>query len=200
VKSFAIGCYEVTFQEYDRFCETTRSYDNGWGRGRRPVINVYWKDAIAYTEWLSNQTDRTYRLPTEKEWEYAARAGTETKYWWGNSIGDNRAVCGDCGAQWGWDVERKTASVESFNPNSFKIYDTVGNVWEWTCSEYSDRYAWKKLRCVDKSQFSSKLFTIRGGAWDESPKNVRAACRRGRRSVERSESIGFRVVRELKDN
>ncbi|MEN8220290.1 MAG: SUMF1/EgtB/PvdO family nonheme iron enzyme [Pseudomonadota bacterium] len=87
-QGFAMGRYEVTFAEYDKFAEATgreKPSDLGWGRGNRPVINVSWHDAVAYTQWLSQQTGKKYRLPTEAEWEYAARAGTETKYWWGNT-------------------------------------------------------------------------------------------------------------------
>ena len=85
IAAFAMGRYEVSFDEYDRFADATgrqRPNDRGWGRGRRPVINVSWKDATAYTGWLSQQTGYDYRLPSEAEWEYAARAGSEMKYWW----------------------------------------------------------------------------------------------------------------------
>ena len=94
VNKFAMGRYEVTFAEYDQFAQATgrkKPNDQGWGPGNRPVINVSWDDATAYTEWLSQQTGQSYRLPTEAEWEYAARAGSETKYWWGNKIGSNKA-------------------------------------------------------------------------------------------------------------
>ena len=103
VESFEISKYEVTFEEYDRFTAATgrpRADDEGWGRGRRPVINVSWEYAVAYVEWLSAQTGKRYRLPSEAEWEYAVRAGTETAYSWGNEIGRNRANCYDCGSQW----------------------------------------------------------------------------------------------------
>ena len=103
VESFEISKYEVTFEEYDRFTAATgrpRADDEGWGRGRRPVINVSWEYAVAYVGWLSAQTGKRYRLPSEAEWEYAVRAGTETAYSWGNEIGRNRANCYDCGSQW----------------------------------------------------------------------------------------------------
>lgn len=99
-KAFAIGKHEVTFEEYDRFCEATgraKPADEGWGRGQWPVINVSWHDAMAYAAWLSAQTGHRYRLPTEAEWEFAARAGTSTAYWWGNTAGQNNANCKGCG-------------------------------------------------------------------------------------------------------
>ena len=96
--SFVIGQYPVTFEEYDRFCTATnreKPSDSGWGRDGRPVINVSWHDAMEYAEWLSiaRLYRQRYRLPTEAEWEYAARAGTQTAYWWGNEVGYNQANC-----------------------------------------------------------------------------------------------------------
>jgi formylglycine-generating enzyme required for sulfatase activity len=131
VDRFAMGRYEVTFAEYDKFAQATgreKPSDEGWGRGNRPVINVSWHEATAYAKWLSQQTGQQYRLPTEAEWEYAARAGKTTKYWWGNQIGSNKANCSNssCG-----DRLKYTAPVGSFAPNPFKLYDTAGNVWEW---------------------------------------------------------------------
>ena len=103
IRSFELSKYEVTFEEYARFTAATGrrpASDRGWGRGRRPVIDVSWEDAVAYTEWLSAYTGKRYRLPSEAEWEYAARAGTTTKYSWGNEIGRGRANCDGCGSQW----------------------------------------------------------------------------------------------------
>ena len=100
---FAMGRHPVTFREYDRYCEATgrnKPDDLGWGRLNRPVINVSWQEAADYAAWLSQQTGKVYRLPSEAEWEYAARAGTETAYWWGDDIGVNRANCRDSGSQW----------------------------------------------------------------------------------------------------
>ena len=106
-KPFAIGRYPITFDEYDRFASATnRSLpnDQGWGRGRQPAINVSWDDAVEYVKWLSQQTGKPYRLPTEAEWEYATRAGTETNYWWGNEMKSGIANCNEGDTRW---VENK---------------------------------------------------------------------------------------------
>ena len=164
-KPFALGKYPVTFEDYDRFAkapERGKPGDEGWGRGRRPVINVSWKDAAAYAEWLSEQTGKRYRLPSEAEWEYAARAGTTTAYWWGNEIGQNRANCDGCGSQWD---NKQTAPVGSFKPNAFGLYDTAGNVWEWVQDCWNENYAgaptdgsaWEEGDCSQR--------VLRGGAW-----------------------------------
>jgi formylglycine-generating enzyme required for sulfatase activity len=197
VSRFAMGRYEVTFAEYDKFAQATgreKPSDSGWGRGNRPVIDVSWHDATAYTEWLSQQTGEQYRLPTEAEWEYAARAGTETKYWWGNDIGENRANCygNYCG-----DSFEYTALVGSFQPNRFGLYDTVGNVREWTCSEYENKYKGKEKQCLSKNHVSSVNLVARSGSWGTIAMWVRAASR-NRNSAEptyRYSLLGFRVAR-----
>lgn len=128
IKRFAIGRYEVTFDEYQQFSGATGRQlpDNlAWGPGR-PVMNVSWQDAVEYTKWLSEQTGKRYRLPTEAEWEYAARGGKETTYWWGNDFIKDMANCTVCENLW-----EKAAPVGSFKPNPFGLYDTSGNVWEW---------------------------------------------------------------------
>jgi formylglycine-generating enzyme required for sulfatase activity len=202
MEKFAVSRYEITFKEYDLFCENTshrKPGDNDWGRGDRPVINVSLEDAIEYTKWLTEQIkDKKYeyRLPTEAEWEYMARAGTNTNYWWGNEIGKNNACCGGCGAEWGWDAKEKmTAPVGSFGANQFGIYDTVGNVWEWTCSEYTDTYIGKEKECLEEFITGSEAVVIRGGAWDENAKNCRVSLRSPGYPGERSQYIGFRVIR-----
>jgi formylglycine-generating enzyme required for sulfatase activity len=200
VKGIAVGRYEITFEEYDLFCNKKggkKPDDNGWGRGKQPVIYVSWEDAVAYTKWLSEQTGYTYRLATEAEWEYFARAGTKTKYWWGNEIGEGNANCDDCSANWGGNSERKTNTVGLFKDNPFGIFDTVGNVWEWTCSEYTDTYIGNETKCLDKITTGGEAVVLRGGAWDETPKNCRVSHRKVGYPGERSQYIGFRVVREL---
>ena len=196
IEPFAMGQYEVTFAEYDKFAQATgrkKPDDRGWGRENRPVINVSWHDAVAYNEWLSEQTGKQYRLPTEAEWEYAARAGTETKYWWGNEIGENKANCNGCGSQWDYE---QTAPVGSFSPNPFGLYDTVGNVWEWVADSWHENYTnapndggiW-----VEGADDSYRV--LRGGSWDYFPVLARAAFRLGSNSFDRYDFFGFRVVR-----
>jgi formylglycine-generating enzyme required for sulfatase activity len=194
VNRFAIGRYEVTFAEYDLFATATgrkKPNDNGWGRGKRPVINVSWEDAIAYAKWLSQQTGKQYRLPTEAEWEYSARAGTTTAYWWGNQVESNRANCDGCGSYWDND---RTAEVGSFSPNPFGLYDTVGNVGEWLCSAYEYKYKGKEQQCLNKNR--SEFRVIRGGFWNTSPNNVRAASRSGNPVIYYSNRVGFRLARD----
>ena len=194
MRRFAISRYEITFAEYDIFVKATGAKspdDAGWGRGNRPVINVSWKEATIYTEWLSRETGKEYRLPTEAEWEYAARAETDTNYWWGNEIGHNLANCENCGSYWS---NRKTASVGSFSANLFKLYDTVGNVYEWTCSEYEQKYTGREQRCLSKHN-TTALRTIRGGSWYSNSRFARATNRYRFSRNYRDNNIGFRVVR-----
>ena len=139
-KPFAVSKFELTFEEWDTCvangdCADAR--DMRWGRGEQPVINVSWEDAQRYVAWLSKVTGKPYRLLTEAEYEYAARAGTQTAYPWGDDIGKNNANCATCDSEWDW---KRTAPVGSFAPNSFGLYDMVGNVWEWTDDCYHDNY------------------------------------------------------------
>ena len=142
IDSFALSKYEVTFEEFDAFLRATQhrkflTDDEDWGRGRRPVIHVTWYDASAYAAWLSSQTGKRYRLPTEAEWEYAARAETETMYSWGNDIDVNRANCDGCAGQWD---NAKTAPVGSFEANGWGLHDMHGNVREWVQDCWNESY------------------------------------------------------------
>ncbi len=191
LERFAMGRYEVSFAEYDRFAQATsrnKPNDEGKGRENRPVINVSWEEATAYTVWLSQETEQKYRLPTEAEWEYAARGGTETKYWWGNEIGFNQANCWNrsCGDSFDF-----TATVGSFLPNQFSLYDTVGNVWEWTCSAYNKKYQGDETKCAQ----TATSFTLRGGSWDNSGWRARAASRIRTGAYGGNKSTGFRIVK-----
>src|SRR5512132_2381056 len=141
-RRFAIGPYPVTFDEYDHFCAVTlraKPADEGWGRGRRPVINVSWKDAKAYVSWLSQHTGKPYRLPSEAEWEYAARAGTTTRYTFGDAVTPKYANYSE--SEFGkttevWPSWRCTAAT----PNAWGLHDMHGNVWEWVEDVYHDSY------------------------------------------------------------
>ncbi|MBI3515706.1 MAG: SUMF1/EgtB/PvdO family nonheme iron enzyme, partial [Proteobacteria bacterium] len=131
----AVGKFHVTRGEYGRFVrETGGRGDTSWQQtgfaqdDRHPAVNVSWEDAQAYAQWLARKTGRGYRLPTEAEWEYAARAGTTTRYSWGNDIGRGNAVCDGCGSQWD---DKSTAPVGSFSPNPFGLHDMHGNAWQW---------------------------------------------------------------------
>jgi len=196
VKSFAMGKYEVTFEEYDKFCEATRRSkpdDEGWGRGKRPVINVTWNDAKAYVNWLSEQTGKNYQLPSEAQWEYACRAGTTTKYWWGNEIGKNNANCRSCGSQWD---DKQTAPVGSFKPNPFGLYDISGNVWEWLEDKWHDSYNGAP---VDGSAWmsggDSSNHLLRGGSWIDDGDSVRCANRNWVDASYGYYDRGFRISR-----
>jgi len=153
-----------------------------------PITGVSWKDAVAYGEWLSKKTGKTYRLPTEAEWEYAARAGSTTKYWWGDNLGSNKANCDGCGSQWD---NKQTAPVGSFSPNGFGLYDTVGNVWEWTCSEYDAYSEGKQTQC---NQSVTGQRVLRGGSWDYGASGVRSAFRLNFDTTDRGGSLGFRLI------
>ena len=204
----AMGRYEVTFAEYDRFVSATSGVDipddEGWGRGSRPVINVSQEDAKAYAAWLSAQTGKTYRLPTEAEWEYAARAGTRTRYSWGDNIGRYRANCDGCGGfvdnLWDdiWD-NYQTAPVGSFAANAFGLFDMHGNVWEWVEDCYVDSYAGAPIDGSARSSGcgSDVRAVVRGGSWTSYPRFLRAAYRGGYWPSDRFYFLGFRLVQDL---
>jgi len=196
VKSFAMGRYPITFAEYDRFCEADnrkKPNDEGWGRDNRPVIHVSWDDAVAYLNWLIAQTGKSYRLPSEAEWEYAARAGTDTDYWWGNKIGQNRANCDNSGSEWS---NKQTAPVGSFEPNPFGLYDTAGNVWEWCADGWHENYEGAP---TDGSVWEGdgSLFVLRGGSWISDAVWLRSSIRNGIQRTFRNSNYGARLSRIL---
>ena len=197
VKKFAVSQFEITFDQYQAFAGAalrTVPDDSQWGRGSRPAIHVSWYDAVAYTKWLSAETGANYRLPTEAEWEYAGRAGTNTKYSWGDDIVDGMANCDGCND--GSTVE-KTTEVGQFKPNPWHLYDIHGNVWEWTLDCWNRTYgsapqdgsAWTTGDCARR--------VVRGGSWIVSPYFVRSATRNFFSAENRVSLVGFRVVREL---
>jgi formylglycine-generating enzyme required for sulfatase activity len=192
---FAVGKFDVTFAEWDA-CVSVRGCPSraasGWGRDKQPVIFVSWDDAKVYAAWLSMMTGKGYRLLTEAEWEYAARAGTTTVYFWGDEIGKGNANCNDCGSRWGG---LQPSPVGSFKPNAFGLYDMVGNVFQWVEDCYSN-YGGAP---TDGSAIGGECDyrVIRGGAWDNAGKDLRSAGRRGTAPDLRSDGLGFRVGRTL---
>lgn len=200
VEDFYLAKYELSFAEYQRFAEATgydEPDDHGWGRGRLPVIEVSWFDAVAYVEWLSKQTGKQYRLPTEAEWEYAARAGTQTAYWWGEQATHDSANYGldfCCGSySEGADRWDYTAPVGSFAANPFGLYDTAGNVSEWVCSEYQFEYQGSETKCPNPGRAHAPV--IRGGSWYHGPAGIRSAVRDGFPAHYRHVGLGFRPAR-----
>ncbi len=192
----AVGKFEVTFDEWgvcatEGACPAIQS-DEGWGKGKRPAINVSWDDARQYVRWLSRRTGQAYSLPSEALWEYAARAGTATKYWWGDAVGTDLANCRNCGSQW----DGQTAPVGSGKPNSFGLHDVHGNVWEWVedCwhSSYrkapSDGSAWTTGSCTQS--------VLRGGSWRDNDRAAQVTTR-GRFGLGTRNDFGFRVVRKI---
>ncbi len=196
---FTIGQTEVTYEQYDyyvwlqqRVGDSGTSFPNTakGGRGLQPVVNVNWYEANAYAKWLGEQTNRTCRLPTEAEWEYAARANTTTAYPWDNEIGQNQANCDGCGSP--WDNEQ-SAPVARFQPNAFGVYDTSGNVMEWVCSHWQKQFSGDEQRCIERNE-SEEHRVVRGGSWDLDPVGVRSAYREADDPYSRDRYIGFRVL------
>jgi len=198
IAAFAVAKFDATFAEWDACaaqggCDTHVG-DQGWGRGQRPAINVSWDDAQRYVEWLSRLTGRSYRLLTEAEWEYAARAGTATAYYWGDESGKGNANCDGCGTE---SDGRQTSPVGSFKPNGFRLYDMAGNVWQWVQDCYHEDY---KEAPADGSAWTSgdcSRRVVRGGSWVDSPQSLRSALRLRLSTVDRVNLLGFRVGRTL---
>jgi formylglycine-generating enzyme required for sulfatase activity len=198
-KPFALGKFEVTFDEWDACVAdggcTFKPSDHGWGRGKRPVIGISWEEIQPYLTWLSKKTGKTYRLPTEAEWEYAARAGTTTPYAWGAEIGQGMANCAKCGSEWD---NKETAPVGSFKPNAFGLYDMEGNVTEWVggCYTYGYENAPK-----DGSAFQPRAEcnerTVRGGSWHDDPPSLRVSARQWYYPLNGFTFMGLRVARSM---
>lgn len=221
-QSFAAGRYEVTVAQFRRFVEATGYITDAekggtcftYNKARQwrwqpdttwrdpgfdqddshPVVCVSWRDAVAYADWLSNVTGARYRLPTEAEWEYMARAGTETPWFWGGSQDCKRANC--CtGTLW---LDKQTRQVGSYSANPFGLHDTAGNVWEWTGSAYSERLSGLETRLAEPGA-DSQPRSVRGGSWYRFEPFTRSSSRGGNWPQERFSDVGFRVVREVSD-
>lgn len=215
---FAIGKYEVTFAQWDRCVEAGGCEhdpdDEGWGRGDRPVIHVSRTDAKQYAAWLSERTGESYRLPSEAEWEYAARAGTETARWWGDELGEGRVPCDGCGTSWDG---KSTAPVGSFPANPWGLHDMLSNVEEWTADCWHPSHAghpgdgsarvessewWRAEGWEERRGLECRRPVTRGGAFGHFPWTVRAAHRyyywpHPNWTEREGDARGFRLVREV---
>ncbi len=160
----------------------------------QPVVCVSWDDAKKYTAWLSTKTGQRYRLLTEAEWEYAARAGTKTARYWGNAIGSGNANCAGCGSRWD---NKQTAPSGSFRPNAFGLYDMIGNAWQWTEDCWNEGYQAAPTDGTASTTGDCKHLVVRGGSWDYIPGNARAAIRVRLVTGYRDNNGGFRVARTL---
>jgi formylglycine-generating enzyme required for sulfatase activity len=198
-RPFAAGRFEVTFAEWDRCvadgaCTHTPA-DSDWGRGQQPVIDVSWDDiTTTFLPWLSRRTGHAYRLLSEAEWEYAARAGSSKAYAWGDDMGAGKGNCDRCGSAWD---NRQTAPVGSFLPNAFGLHDMHGNVWEWTQDCYAPNYADAPSDGTARVTAACEMQVVRGGGWNDRPKYLRTAIRYGDPPRYRGVYVGFRLARDL---
>lgn len=206
VPAFAAGKYEATWAEWDRCvsagaCASLTA--DGFGGGARPVTNVSWNEAVAYATWLSNKTGQTYRLLTEAEWEYAARSGTPSAYWWGGGASREYANYGEdscCGGlASGADKWAKTSPAASFPANGFGLHDMHGNVNEWVQDCFAENYSAGQPSngsAFQRGSCSSRV--VRGGSWFDDPVSLRSASRLiSEAPTNRDNSLGFRVARTL---
>jgi formylglycine-generating enzyme required for sulfatase activity len=195
---FAIGRYEVSVQEWDACaaaggCQKIAQRPNT--SPTAPMRDVSWDDAQQYAKWLATVSGKPYRLPTEAEWELAARGGTTTRYWWGEQMAQGKANCKECGKPW---AEDAPANVGSFGANPYGVYDTSGSVWEWVADCWHNNYkgapadgrAWDESDC--------RVRVIRGGSWREGAPYMVASTRFKYDASVRHSQNGFRVARSLK--
>lgn len=199
-KPFAMGIYEVTYDEFDFYVwdrQRARATDVKYpatakgGRGRQPVVQVTWAEASRYAIWLGGRQNTECRLPTETEWEHAARAGTSSAFWWGDRPEPNRANCFQCGGQ--ADPE-KSMPIGSFRANQFGLHDMLGNVWEWNCSEWKPEFGDQLLEQKCAAITAGAPHTARGGSYGFDPDDSRSSSRRGFAATDHRPNIGFRVL------
>jgi formylglycine-generating enzyme required for sulfatase activity len=213
-RPFEIGAYAVTVDEFATFADATgypttvacTAWSDGtwvaWfgsfrspgfeQSGSHPAVCVSWEDACRFTRWLSGETGEAYRLPTEAEWEYCARAGTTTRYWWGDDFDLARV---NCRPVKGSGMQGAPVAVARYSPNPWGLYQVHGNVWEWVADPYASSRS-----TIDGSRRQSPaggLRVLRGGSWNNGPHGVRSARRHGAAPDFRRSDVGFRVAKTL---
>lgn len=194
VNGFYMMSREVTFRQYDTFAHATNRAlpkDNGWGRGDRPVINVSNQDAQAFARWLSQNSKYRFSLPSESQWEYAARGGTESNYYWSNQLRQGRAQCANCGSLEAY----KTVAVGSYQPNPYGLYDMLGNVWEWTADCWNTTLSGKPSNGQPSKNGNCRQRVLKGGSWYDYGDSLRISNRVANDVNNRSRFDGFRLVR-----
>ena len=197
VDGFAVGKYEVTQAEFVAFATATGRKlpkTSGSDANNDPVVNVSWDGALAYTQWLSDQTGETYRLLSEAEWEYAASAGNNAAYWWGFDFEPARAHCFNCGS--GRDSRRPT-QTGTFDANPFGLHDTAGNVLEWVYDCYHSNYSGAPVDGTVWQGGDCSKRVARGGAYNTPNDSLRNQKRAAFSSTRPRKNIGFRVARDL---
>jgi formylglycine-generating enzyme required for sulfatase activity len=197
VPAFRIGRTEVTFAQYDAFAGATGRRlppDEAWGRGERPVIHVDRADAAAFIDWLNAGTGRSFRLPTEAEWEYAARGGTTERYWWGDDV-DHGLV--NNSVDEGDDVWAFTAPVDRFPPNPFGLVDVLGNVWELVADCRYSSYEGAPIDGSARSGGACESRVVRGGSWGSTARGIEVAARAAAAETFESMDVGFRLAESL---
>jgi len=194
LKSIAVGKFEVTQGEWRAVLGWNPSHFKG---RRNPVERVRWNDVQSFVRKLSAKTGKKYRLLSEAEWEYAARAGTTTKFSWGNNTGRNNANCNGCGSLWD---NKNTAPVGSFDANAFGLHDMHGNVWEWVGDCWNQNYNGAPTDGSVRSGSDCTFGTIRGGSWNYEPTIMRSAYRDQKLKIDPTNGLGFRIARDLDES
>ena len=209
IASFAIGRFEVTFAEFDQFTKDTgrkKAVDHGWGRTKRPAINVSWEEAVAYTQWLSEKTGEKFRLPSEAEWQYAAYAGRNEAT---PLVENPGALCrianhADASTQYRWrniacrdGYAATTGTTGRYLPNDFGLHDIHGNVFEWVLDCYVDSYRNTPSDGSAVTAENCDQRVMKGGSWYSHPKNLRVSNRSKNKPSAKLSNLGFRVALEL---
>jgi len=192
IKSFAIGKYPVTVREWNQCVAAKKCTNKVTGNDDTPVTNVSWNDAQQFTEWLSGVTQKQYRLPSEAEWEYAARGGTQTKYWWGDQPAAGMANCKGCNEPYD---AAQPAKVGSFKPNPFGLYDMGGGVGQWVADCWHKTYQAAPIDGSSWLDAECSARVIRSGSWKNDLSYARPASRDNYDTNVRYPTHGFRVAR-----